>query len=345
MRLYLTGGPKESTCFCQFCQREAPTTGFDLAAAIPVLKANPQAQPQSDQWLALRRNSTARIYRLISERIHREKPDLEFRLNDHLPFGSSLKANLATGLHFEDLKGVINSCVNQDHTEQIGNPNETFSYRKTWIAVNRSLLGAETPLISGVAVRPKATPALIRKGIQAAVDSGVNGIACKHYDGATYSMLRAVRDGLRAAGVKGFTPIIGIEAESMTLSGYGSDTYLDESCIKTTGTGTAVWKFTPPSGIYDIIVSYAGEQGGQGSLTVSVGGHEKVRWPLNEKIGCWKRKTLPQITVKSGDEIKITGVAGGFEGARVDFMEFIPRHPRNRDRALGAFLGSEPPRF
>jgi hypothetical protein len=69
-----------------------------------------------------------------------------------LPFGADIQADPAAGLHLEDLKGVIDACVNQDHIEQNGNPKEDFSYRKTWIATNRSLLGAETSLISGVAV-------------------------------------------------------------------------------------------------------------------------------------------------------------------------------------------------
>ena len=328
MRLYVAGGPQSGTCFCQSCQREAKASGFDLAAAIPVLKANPKAQPQLDQWIALRRNSTTKIYRLISERIHKEKPAVDFRWNDCWPFGSTLDADIACGLYLEDLKGVINSCVNQDHTEQKGIASEDFSYRRAWIAQNRSLLGDQMPLLSGVAVRPKATPAMIRKGIQAAVASGVNGIACKHYDGSTFSMLRAVRDGLAAAGVRGFSSIVGIEAESMTLSGYVPDTYLDESCIKTSGTGTAAAKFTEPSGVYDIIISYAGENGGQGSLALSVGGREKLKWRLDEGGVCWKRKTIPQVTVQSGDELRIIGATGGSEGARVDFVEFIRRNPR-----------------
>lgn len=326
MWLFLNDSPKGGTCFCQSCQREAQAVGFDLAAAIPVLKANPQAQPQLDQWLAFRRKSVAKIYRLIAQRVHQEKPGLDFRINDTLPFGSSVKADTQVGLHLEDLNGAINSCVIQDHTEQNGNPDETFSHRKSWIADDRSLLAAGIPLISGVAVRPKATPALIRKGIQVAIECGAEGIACKHYDGATYSMLRAVRDGLSAAGVKGVASIIGIEAESMTLSGYVSDIYLDESCIKTTGAGTATAKFTQPSGLYDLIVSYAGEPAGQGSLTLSVGGAEKATWRLTEAVGCWKRKTIPQIIIKTGDEIKIIGLTGCSEGARLDFIEYISRN-------------------
>ena len=128
MRLYSPGGPtdKDATCFCRSCQRKAQAAGFDLAAAIPVLKANPQAQPQLDQWLACRRQSIARIYRLVAERIHRAKPNLDFRLNDFVPFGYGLKGNRMSGLYLEDLRGVINSCALSDHTEQLGRPDESL---------------------------------------------------------------------------------------------------------------------------------------------------------------------------------------------------------------------------
>jgi hypothetical protein len=298
-----------------------------LAAAIGVLKANPQAQPQLDQWLACRRQSIARIYRLVAESIHKAKPNLDFRLNDFMPFGSGLKANRASGLYLEDLRGVINSCALSDHTEQLGRPDETFALRESWLAENRSLLGPETPVLSGVAVRPKATPALIRKGVQAAVANGADGIACKHYDGAAFSMLRAVRDGLAASGVKGVTAIRGIEAESMTLSGFVPEIFIDESCVRATGEATAVSKFALPSGTYDIIVSYAGGKEGPGSLTLAVGGKETRTWKWEAGVGSWKRRTIPGIPLQSGDEIKLTGSAG----ARVDFVEFIPRPARFQD--------------
>jgi hypothetical protein len=325
MWLYSPGGPedKDATCFCQFCQREAQAAGFDLTEAIPILKANPQAQPQLDQWLACRRQSIARIYRLVAESIHKAKPRLDFRLNDFVPFGYGLKGNRRSGLYLEDLRGVINSCALSDHTEQLGRADETFALRKSWMAENRSLLGPETLLLSSVAVRPKATPALIQRGVQAAVESGADGIACKHYDGAAFSMLRAVRDGLAASGVEGFTPLRGIEAENMTLSEFVPETYIDESCVKATGEGTAVSKFALPSGRYDIIVSYAGGKEGPGSLTLSVGGRETRTWKWEAGLGSWKRQTIRGILLQSGEEIKLAGSAG----ARVDFVEFIPRTP------------------
>jgi hypothetical protein len=61
---------------------------------------------------------------------------------------------------------------------------------------------------------------------------------------------------------------------------------------------------------------------------VSVGGSENLTWRLNENVRGWRRKTIPQITIHSGDEIRITGIAAGSDGARVDFIEFIPRNPR-----------------
>lgn len=321
MWLYSPGRPtdKGATCFCRSCQREAQAAGFDLAAAIPVFRTNPLAQPQLDQWLASRRRSVARIYRLVAERIHQAKPRLDFRLNDFLSFGAGLKANRLSGLFLEDLRGVINSCAISDHTEQLGRPDETFALRKSWLAENRSLLGPETRLLSSVAVRPKATPSLIRRGVQAAVENGADGIACKHYDGATFSMLRAVRDGLAAARIKGFTPVQGIEVENMTLSAFISEKYIDEPCVKATGDASAVSEFALPSGTYDMIVSYAGEDAGSGSLAVSVAGSESLAWKWESGLGSWKRKKIPHVFLRTGDAIKVSASAGG----HLDFVELV----------------------
>ena len=44
---------------------------------------------------------------------------------------------------------------------------------------------------------------LIREGVKIAVEAGMDGVTLGHYDGATFPILRSVRDGLTAAGVKG----------------------------------------------------------------------------------------------------------------------------------------------
>lgn len=319
--MYLYG---ESTCFCPSCQKEAKASNFDLAAAIPVLQANPNAQPQLNDWIIFRRNSVTKIYRLISDRIHHDNPGCDFRLNDVGPW-SSVPDSL-NGLYLQDLKPSFNSCVIQDHTEQIGRKDETFSMRKDWLTLNRSLLGNKVSHLSSVAARMAATPELIKKGIQVAVDQGVDGIAIKHYDGSVYSQLRAVRNGLSAAKVPRFKPVFGIEAENMTLSGYTQDKCYNETCIKTDGEGVAKSTFNGQSGIYNVVVSYTDEIG-NGKISFFVGNNLKASWILNEDVSCWRRKTIPNTAIRNGDEIKIVGIANGSDHARVDFIELNYKEP------------------
>jgi hypothetical protein len=73
--------------------------------------------------------------------------------------------------------------------------------KRTWLTEERRNLGPEFNVVSGVAVRPRATPELIRQGVQIAVECGVAGITLGHYDGAEFPMLRAIRDGLADAKV------------------------------------------------------------------------------------------------------------------------------------------------
>jgi len=314
MLMFPDGYTSRSICFCKSCQAEAKAMGFDMAAAIPILRDNPNAQPQLDQALNFKRATTTKIYKMIVDRMRKEKPNIDFRIND--------LNNRPSGLYLEDLKGYITSVHMSTHTEQNGYEK---SDRKSRIETTRYFIGQDVPLIPGIPVRIFATPAIVKSSIKISVDNGAKGIALKHYDGASYSVLRAVRDGLSAAGVKGFTPHVGMEAENMTLSGYAPDSCLMEHCVKTTGTGTAKSTFTNASGVYDVIVSYVDEKDGQGTLTLFTGGKQKATWKLSEDVGCWRRKTIPAVKIKNGDEIKITGVANGKEAARVDYIEFVKK--------------------
>jgi hypothetical protein len=312
MLMFPEGYTANTICFCKSCQAEAKAMGFDMTAAIPVLKDNPNAQPQLDQALNFKRATTTKIYKMIIDRMRKEKPNIDFRIND--------LNNRPSGLYLEDLKNYITSIHMSTHTEQNGYEK---SDRKSRIETMRYLMGPDVPIIPGIPVRIYATPAIVKSSIKISVDNGAKGIALKHYDGASYSLLRAVRDGLSAAGVKGFMPHLGMEAEKMTLNGYAPDSCLTEHCIKATGTGTAKSQFTDPTGLYDVIVSYVDEKEGQGSLTLSVAGKQKSTWKLTEDVGCWRRKTIPDVKIKNGDEIKITGIANGKELARVDYIEFV----------------------
>ena len=319
MWLFFPGNPeKGGSCFCEACQKEAKAAGFDLAAAIPILKDNPNAQPQLDQWLKFRRASTVKIYKLIADRIHQSNPKIDFRLNEIYPFGG-VNDN-STGLYLEDLRNIINSLVIQEHTEQKG---YATTLRKSWLELDRSLLGAEMPLLAGVPTRMASTPELIKNAIQVSTSVGVQGIAVKHYDGSPYSLLRAVKTGLKSAGVNGFTPVQGMEVENMTLTGYTKDTYKNEQCVQTSSTGTATGVFENPSGVYNVVISYADEKNGQGTITMFVANKQKASFKLTEDVGVWRTKSFPNIKINKGDEIKIVGLANGSEAARVDFIEFI----------------------
>ena len=65
----------------------------------------------------------------------------------------------------------------------------------------RYAIGEDKIMISGIDVRPKATPETVSQGVVAAIESGANGISIGHYDGATFERMRAIRKGLEMAGV------------------------------------------------------------------------------------------------------------------------------------------------
>ena len=50
----------------------------------------------------------------------------------------------------------------------------------------------------------------------------IDGLALKHYDGASFSLLRAFKQGMIEAGVQGLTHTLGKEVEAMKLEGYTS---------------------------------------------------------------------------------------------------------------------------
>jgi hypothetical protein len=75
--------------------------------------------------------------------------------------------------------------------------------KREWLTRERAGVGKDFPIVSAVAVRPKATPELIREGVKIAVECGMNGITLGHYDGAEFPMLRAIRDGLKDTGKLG----------------------------------------------------------------------------------------------------------------------------------------------
>ncbi|KPK43864.1 MAG: hypothetical protein AMJ65_04625 [Phycisphaerae bacterium SG8_4] len=315
------------TCFCRHCIAEARRTGFDLEAAIPVLRRNKNAQPERDQWLAFRRDSTTRLYRQISEEIEKENPRCHLRLND--VFAWSGKDAMSFGLDIKAVAPYLGSVVNQDHQEQKGRADETFNRRKNWLATNRSFIGPDKPLICGIAPRMNAFPQLVRAGIKVALEhpARVNGLALKHYDGASFSLMRAFKQGMIEAGVQGLVPTIGKEVEEMKLHNYVpfKEELVEEWGVQTDGTGRASYTFDEPSGIYDIRITYFDEERGRSRISLLIAARQRATFRLDEDTDCWRWRMFENIQVSRGDEITLVGQADQEEQAKLDYIEFI-RH-------------------
>ncbi|MHC4191650.1 MAG: family 10 glycosylhydrolase [Planctomycetota bacterium] len=315
------------TCFCRHCIVEAKRIGFDLEAAIPILKKNKDAQPERDEWLTFRRNSTTRLYRQISEKIKKENPKCHLRLNDVFPWSG--EDAMSFGLDIKTVAPYLGSVVNQDHQEQKGRTNETFNLRKNWLETNRNFIGPDKPLICGIAPRMNAFPELVRAGIKVALEhpAKVNGLALKHYDGASFSLMRAFKQGMIEAGVQGLPPTIGKEVEEMKLYNYMpfKEELVEEWGVETSGTGKATYTFDEPSGAYDVRITCFDEEHGKSQITLLIAGQERAVFRLDEDTDCWRWRIFKNIHVNKGDDITLVGKADQKEQAKLDFIEFV-RH-------------------
>ena len=272
-----------------------------------VLKKDKNAQPERDKWIEFRTNSTTEIYRLISEEIARENPGCHLRLNDVFSWPGGEARDV--GLDLQAVAPYLGSVVNQDHQEQLGIENETFENRKKWLVRNRQLIGPDKHYVSGIATRM------------------ANGLVLKHYDGASFSLMRAFKQGMIDAGVVGLTPCIGKEVEEMDLENYKPfrEELVEEWGVETDGTGIAKYAFNEQTDKYDIRITYFDQADGQSEVFLFIAGQEKASFRLDEDTDCWRWRRFENIRVKRGDEIKLVGKAHNGENAKLDFIEFIPR--------------------
>jgi hypothetical protein len=109
----------------------------------------------------------------------------------------------------------------------------------------------------------------------------------------------------------------------MSLSGFTPVKIYGETGIMTTGTGAAKSVFNNPSGTYNVVVSYIDEKDGQGTLELYAGGRQIADWKLTEDVACWRRKSIRNVKINKGDEIKIVAVMNVGETACIDYIEFI----------------------
>jgi hypothetical protein len=313
-------------CFCEHCMAKAAHMGIDLEVVQAALARDKNAQPQRTLWEVFRFNTTTDLFKFIAHAIRRENPTCHLRLNDVYSWNQDPARR---GLDIGAVSPHLGSLVNQDHEEQNGRSNETFTWRKRWLTNNRAHLGPDKPLLSGIAARMGATPQLVRRGIKVAIQhpAKINGLALKHYDGASFSLLRAFRQGMIEAGVQGLTATLGKEIEEMELDGYEpfEEELAEEWGVMTNGTGRASYAFGSPSGTYDVRITYFDGPIGQSKVTLSIGGKDKAAFRMDEDCNCWRWRMFEDVRINKGDHIILTGEADKEEPACLDFIEFIER--------------------
>lgn len=192
---FMPGGADTGGCFCDSCMKVAGDRGVDLARIKAVLLENPMAQAELSEWQAFREESMARYYKIMHDGIHAIRPRADLRFNDC--FANAAKWGLGLGTLAPHLDSV-RVC---DYTEQQGDA-KLMPQKREWLRSERQGLGLDFPVLSAVAVRPKATPELVEEGVKIAAECGMVGITLGHYDGAEFPLLRAIRTALDAAKIK-----------------------------------------------------------------------------------------------------------------------------------------------
>ena len=211
-------------CFCESCAKAAAARGLDLekikhdllpladSITCPTLEqahelallmagnTSPVAilmeNPSFYAWLNFRRDCLTDFFREAHERLDAAKSTIDLRLNAYISANCEL-----SGIDLRALKPHLDSIRSSDYSEQSGNP-ASLEHKRRWLLSVRRAVGDEMYFLSAIGVRPKATPELIRQGVVISAQCGADGITMGHYDGASFSNLRAIKEGMEMADVE-----------------------------------------------------------------------------------------------------------------------------------------------
>ncbi|MBW7453999.1 hypothetical protein ACFOLF_00840 [Paenibacillus sepulcri] len=219
-------GVLKGGCFCNHCKAKAIHMGYDWdkivsdlkelerfvhASAYNNLDAVMDAHvlmgsdlletgllleyPSLYQFLEFRMKSIAALFTEINASIKSANKNVDFRYNNYLKYPE------LAGLDFASVKDSLDSVRDSDYTEQYGAP-DNFKRKKNTILKIRRGIGYDKDLIAAFAPRPNATPELVRESIKILSTLGVDGLSLGHYDGATFELLDAVKQGMQEAGIE-----------------------------------------------------------------------------------------------------------------------------------------------
>lgn len=92
--------------------------------------------------------------------------------------------------------------------------------------------------------------------------------------------------------------------------------------------GTASTPFLGPDGFYKIRVKYWDEGDGVSTAWVTVGGRQLGKWSFDGiLVDAFRWKEFDGVEIKKGEEIVLSGGAGGYEYCRIAGMEILPSKP------------------
>lgn len=214
------------TCFCDSCREKAIEMGYDWEGIIREIselyeiakvgyaqtgKTMEQhlyltgnmsetglllQYPGLLKWLDFKSKSIANVFKELNAAIKKVKPSIEFRYNndDH-------REDLI-GLRYDLVKDYIDGIRVSDYIEQRGNvTEEDYLDKKRNLMKVRGGIGFEKDLFATVAIRPNATPEIIRKSLMHLSHTGIDGLSLAHYDGSQIMHLKAIKLGMEEAGI------------------------------------------------------------------------------------------------------------------------------------------------
>jgi hypothetical protein len=213
------------TCFCDSCKAKAYELGYDwdemmheLHKIYDIMKVGYAETgktmeqhlfltgnmsetefllefPQLYIWLQFRADSITDAFKEIYQSIKSVNPKLDFRYNNDV--GQSELA----GIKYSSFSQYVDSVRVSAYVEQYGEKADFDSKIRGLMKV-RSGIGFDKDLLATIAIRPNATPEIIKRSLKKLSLTGIDGISLAHYDGAEMEHLDAVKQGMLESGIE-----------------------------------------------------------------------------------------------------------------------------------------------
>lgn len=225
-RLAALLGVSRGGCFCEHCAKKARALGYDWDAITRDLArlnsiANATATTNNDdvmdnhlllgsnlmesglllewpalfQFLEFRMKCITDLFKDLYGAVKEANPKAEFRYNNYLHYPE------LAGLQYAAVRPYLDSVRDSDYSEQTG-AKDDFRYKRNTLLKIRRGIGFDKALLAAFAVRPNATPELLRRCIKILSELGIDGFSLGHYDGSHMEHLDAVKQGMIEANVE-----------------------------------------------------------------------------------------------------------------------------------------------